>query len=382
MPAAHNSPLALLGGLSADQFLRDYWQKKPLLVRQAYQPGWITQQEVFGYGAADDIEARLVAKRRGRWHVSFGPQNALPREKRDWTLLVQGVNQRHRGAATLMQSLDFLPFWRLDDVMLSFAAPGGGVGPHVDSYDVFLLQVEGRRRWRISQQRDLSLVPGLPLKMLANFEATEEWQLEPGDMLYLPPQVAHEGVAVDACLTASIGFRAPHFAELQREFLHFAADASDLAGRYSDRGRKATSHPGELDDHLIEQACKRILAARFEEADVVQFLGSYLSEPKATVFFDAMPQKAWQQAMRRITEGVALDARSIMLYRGKYFFINGEELGATGAERRLLTLLADRRRLDRRDLQKASSALLEQLGEWLEAGWLNLESCDERQHAN
>jgi 50S ribosomal protein L16 3-hydroxylase len=377
MPAAHNSPLALLGGLSAEQFLRDYWQKKPLLVRNAYQPGWITPDDVFGYAAADDIEARLVAKRRERWQVSFGPQSTLPREKRDWTLLVQGVDQRHRGAAALLRSLDFLPFWRLDDVMLSFAVPGGGVGPHVDSYDVFLLQVQGSRRWRISQQRDLSLVPGLPLKILANFKATQEWQLDAGDMLYLPPHIAHEGVAIDRCLTASLGFRAPTFAELQREFLHFAADASTLPGRYGDQGRSATSHPGELDDHLIQQASKQILARRFSEDDVVQFLGGYLSEPKATVFFDAMPQKAWRLAMRRILEGVELDARSIMLYRGKRFFINGEELGATGAERRLLTRLADRRQLDRHELQKASAAVIEQLGEWLQAGWLNLGHCDD-----
>ena len=377
MPAAHNSPLALLGGLSAEQFLRDYWQKKPLLVRQAYQPGWITKEEVFGYAAADDIEARLVAKRRQRWHVSYGPQTTLPRAKRDWTLLVQGVNQRHRAAADLLQSLDFLPFWRLDDVMLSFAVPGGGVGPHVDSYDVFLLQVEGSRRWRISRQRDRSLLAGMPLKILANFDASDEWQLDPGDMLYLPPQIAHEGVALDHCLTASLGFRAPTFAELQREFLHFAADASILPGRYSDRGRSATSHPGELDDHLVEQACQQILTARFDEADVVQFLGGYLSEPKATVFFDALPDKAWRVALRRMAQGVELDARSIMLYRGRRVFINGEALGATGEERRLLSRLADRRRLDRDDLQKASSALLEQLGEWLQAGWLNLRPSDE-----
>ena len=290
---------------------------------------------------------------------------------------MQGVNQRHRSAAALLQSLDFLPFWRLDDVMLSFAVPGGGVGPHIDSYDVFLLQVEGSRRWRVSQQRDLSLVPGLPLKILANFEATQEWLLEPGDMLYLPPQIAHEGVAVDRCLTASLGFRAPTFAELQREFLHFAADHSSLSGRYGDRGREPTSHPGELDDHLIEQTSMRILKTRFSQDDVVQFLGGYLSEPKATVFFDAMPDKAWRTAMRDMAGGIALDARSILLYRGKRFFMNGEELGATGEERRLLTRLADRRRLDRHDMQKASDALLEQLGEWLQAGWLNLGPSDD-----
>jgi 50S ribosomal protein L16 3-hydroxylase len=372
MQQAKHRPHALLGGLSAEVFLRDYWQKKPLLVRGACDPGWISREEVFALAAADDIEARLVARAKDRWRVSFGPQKTLPRQKRDWTVLVQGVNLHHSAAATLLQSLDFLPFWRLDDVMLSYAVPGGGVGPHLDSYDVFLLQVEGTRRWRISHQRDTALVPGLPLKVLANFEAEEEWLLEPGDLLYLPPGVAHEGTAISHCLTASLGFRAPSYEELNREFLHHMADSVIVPGRYTDRGRRVTRHPGELDDHLIEAAAKKLLVNRLNRDDVVEFLGCYLSEPKATVFFEGVAGKQWQRMKPRIRAGLELDPRTIMLYRGRMVFINGEVLGATGAERRLLVRLADRRKLDARELEAASAALVEQFGEWLLAGWLKL----------
>jgi 50S ribosomal protein L16 3-hydroxylase len=370
MPVAHDRPLAFLGGLSATHFMREYWQKKPLLVRGAYRPDWISSSEVQEIGQADDIEARLVSKIGRRWKVRFGPQTELPRQKRNWTLLVQGVNLRHRAAAELLQSIDFLPAWRLDDVMLSYAVPGGGVGPHVDSYDVFLLQVTGRRRWRISRQKDRALLPNQPLKILANFKAGEDWVLEPGDMLYLPPDVAHDGVAESNCLTASIGFRAPSYQELQQEFLQYAAETTSAAGRYGDRGREPTRHPGEIDAHFIGEVSKRLLKLQFTNDQVIEFLGGYLSEPKANVFFDAP-----LRSRRQLIEGAAviLDARSIMLYHRKRFFLNGESVTASASERRLLRQLADARRLEPAQRVDASAAFNDQLQEWLEAGWIHVE---------
>ncbi len=370
MPVAHERPLAFLGGLSATRFMREYWQKKPLLVRAAYPPDWITPLEVREMAAGNDIEARLVSRQRGRWKVSFGPQQCLPRQRRDWTLLVQGVNLYHAAAAQLLQSIDFLPAWRLDDVMLSYAVPGGGVGPHIDSYDVFLLQVTGRRIWRISRSTDQSMVPNLPLKILANFEPEDEWLLEPGDMLYLPPHVAHDGIADSECLTASVGFRAPSYEELTREFLHYVADHTASQGIYGDRGRKPTQAPGELDDDLIEKVSERLLALQFAKTQVIEFLGSHLSEPKATVFFDQHTKKPQRL---RSSSSLVLDPRSIMLYRGGRFFLNGESIGATALERRLLQRLANQRRLDATELKASTAALNRQLEEWLDAGWLHVE---------
>jgi len=364
---------SLLGEMTPQRFLRDYWQKKPLVVRGAWRTDWMTPSELFALAARPDIEARLVLASRGQWKVSFGPQPAMPAKKRDWTLLVQGVNLWSREADLLLQSVHFLPRWRLDDVMVSYAAPGGGVGPHLDSYDVFLLQVAGHRRWRISRQQNLTMTPGLPLKILEGFAHDEEWTLAPGDMLYLPPNLAHEGVAIDGCLTASIGFRAPTFVEAAREFLHHAADTLEISGRYSDRGREPAAHPGEIDQHLIDAIEARISALSFGRESVVEFLGSYLSEPKPTVFFDERESGgATRIAERARRRGIRLDARSTLLFHEGRFFFNGEMFKATGRERRLLRALADHRVLSGAEIRDASPLFTHQVCEWLADGWLQL----------
>src|SRR5439155_8345072 len=189
---------ALLGGATPARFLRRCWQKQPLLVRGAIArfEGLLPARALFALAGRDDVESRLVMREHGRWSVRQGPFRradfqALPR--RNWTLLVQGLNMHLDAADALLQRFAFIPFSRLDDVMVSYDAPGGGVGPHCDSYDVFLLQGKGRRRWRIGRQRDLALKPRMPLKILARFRPEQEWVLGPGDMLYLPPAIAHEG---------------------------------------------------------------------------------------------------------------------------------------------------------------------------------------------
>src|SRR6186713_1063103 len=196
--------------LDIKRFMRRHWQREPLLVRGAF-PGFqdpLSPREVLALSGHEGVASRLVHRRGTQWSVDHGPFSAqrikqLPR--RDWTVLVQDTNRFSPAAAALLA--------RIDDVMVSYAVPGGGVGPHVDSYDVFLLQGRGRRRWRISRQRDHSFVPGLPLKVLQRFRPEEDWVLEAGDMLYLPPGIAHDGVAESECLTWSIGFRAPTDAE-------------------------------------------------------------------------------------------------------------------------------------------------------------------------
>jgi 50S ribosomal protein L16 3-hydroxylase len=217
-------PLALLGGLTPATFMKRHWQKKPLLVRgaiDAFQP-LLARGELFELAQRDEVESRLVARSGSRWQFRRGPfrRRALPPLARpNWTLLVQGVDLHDARAHELLSQFRFVPQARLDDLMISYASDGGGVGPHFDSYDVFLLQAQGRRRWRIGRQDDLSLVPGLPLKILANFVPQEEYVLEPGDLLYLPPRYAHDGIAQGECQTYSIGFRAPARGELARGLL-------------------------------------------------------------------------------------------------------------------------------------------------------------------
>jgi 50S ribosomal protein L16 3-hydroxylase len=260
--------------------------------------------------------------------------------------------------------------------MISYAVDGGGVGPHVDSYDVFLLQTHGQRRWRISAQQDLRLVEGLPLKILRQFVAEQEFILEPGDMLYLPPQYAHEGVALGECMTCSIGFRAPAYQELGGAFLQFMADSIELPGRYTDPGRKPTSHPARIDSDLLAGVSAALQNVRFTPDDIAIFLGEYLSEPKANVVFAAPAQKlsASRFAKQAALRGVALARKTQMLYRGKHLFINGESFGLAVADRAIMGALADARALTPAQMVGLSADVAEALYLWYCDGWIWLEA--------
>jgi 50S ribosomal protein L16 3-hydroxylase len=367
----------LLGGISPQQFLRDYWHKKPLLIRQAI-PGFtplLTRDALFELAQRDDVEVRLISHFDEQWQMQNGPFDQLPSaEQKDWTLLVQGVNLHDDAADALMQEFRFIPDARLDDLMISYATDTGGVGPHFDSYDVFLLQAHGQRRWRISAQDDLSLVDGVPLKILRNFRPEQEFVLEPGDMLYLPPQYAHDGAAVGECMTYSIGFRAPSYQELGESFLQFMADSIDLPGRYADPDLRLNKHPAEIDRAMLMRITSEIMKVQFTESDITIFLGEYLTEPKTNVFFDSpagtlTPARFRQRAARH---GVALSRKTRMLYRGKHVFINGESFAVSAADKAALSMLADQRRLEGNDVEHVSQDVMEALHTWYEDGWLTL----------
>ena len=290
----------------------------------------------------------MVRRQQGKWLLDHGPFDrsdfaALPDQR--WTLLVQGLNLLLPAADTLLRRFAFMPYARLDDVMLSYAAPGGGVGPHVDSYDVFLLQGEGRRRWRISRQHDLALDPRAPLKVLKSFRAEQEWILEPGDMLYLPPGVAHEGVALDTCTTYSIGFRAPDAMELATGFLDFLHDGITLEGRYTDPDLTPTLHPAQIPSSMVSDSLRRLEKIRWGRREVERFLGEFLSNPKPTVIFEQpeklMPPARFASLMTRA--GIQLDRRTVMLYRGDVFYINGEAVRVTPSAHSTLATLANTR---------------------------------------
>ncbi|RRV39790.1 cupin domain-containing protein [Pseudomonas sp. o96-267] len=283
-----DTPLQLLGGLTAREFLRDYWQKKPLLVRQAI-PDFespISPDELAGLALEEEVESRLVIEHGERpWELQRGPFNEdtfqdLP--ERDWTLLVQAVDQFVPEVAELLEDFKFLPKWRIDDLMISFAAPGGGVGPHFDNYDVFLLQAHGHRRWQIGQMCDADspLLPHADLKILAQFEPTDEWVLAPGDMLYLPPCLAHCGTAEDDCMTYSVGFRAPSAAEVLTHFTDFLGQFLPDEERYSDADIQPSEDPNQIQRDALERLKALLNEHMSDERLLMTWFGQFMTEPK------------------------------------------------------------------------------------------------------
>jgi len=371
--------LALLGNLTPQQFFRDYWHKRPLLIRQAipdFTPT-LSRDALFDLASRDDVESRFISQTRKQWRLEHGPLvEPPPLKRKGWTLLIQGVNLHDNRVNELMQRFRFIPDTRLDDLMISYATDGGGVGPHFDSYDVFLLQAYGKRRWQISAQKDLTLMEGLPLKILKNFVPEQEFVLEPGDMLYLPPHYAHDGVAVGECMTYSIGFRAPSHQELGQAFLQFLADSVNLPGRYADPDLSVTKHPAKIDRSMLSRVCKQLAKVKFTENDIAIFLGEYLSEPKQNVFFDSPvrpmnPARFMQAAAKH---GVKLSRKTRMLYRGRHLFVNGESFMMGRDDKDTLVLLADTRKLDGQHILQASPDIQEALLTWYEDGWLELGS--------
>ena len=367
-----NTPLALLGGLTASQFMRKHWHKKPLLVRQAI-PGFkapIPRARLLAMAGEDGVESRLIQQLDGdNWKLSHGPlsRRSLPAlTKPGWTVLVQGVDMHDAKAHELLQQFRFVPEARLDDLMISFATDQGGVGPHFDSYDVFLLQAHGKRRWRIGRHKDLSLQPDKPLKILSNFEPEEEFVLEPGDMLYLPPKWAHDGVAEGECMTYSIGFRSPDRGELGRELLLRMSDEPDELDTpviYKDPKQEAVSNPAMIPEGMYEFAREALKKAMAEPLALERALGEYLSDPKPNVWFEHGDENG-------MFESVVLDRRTRMMYDAKHIFINGESYLAGGRDATLMRKLADTKALSRKDLATASDDALELLSAWFDAGWV------------
>jgi len=365
-------PLALLGGLTPSQFMKRHWQKKPLLVRNAI-PGFVPcvgRSELVALAGRDEVESRLIVDSDKGWKMKHGPlskRNLPPFSQKKWTFLVQGVDLHHDGVHALMQQFRFVPDARLDDLMISYATDGGGVGPHFDSYDVFLLQAHGQRRWRIGRNKDLSLVPGMPLKILQNFEAEEEFVLNPGDMLYLPPKYAHDGIAEGECMTWSIGFRSPQEGELARELLLGLADeAFDGVGDslYRDPKQPAVSSPAAVPTAMVDFARSAIAKALKDPHLMESLLGEYLTEPKANVWFDPVDDAC------DVSAGVQLDRRTRMMYDARHVFINGESFRVAGRDGRWLRKLADDRVLLGSACASLSDDARQALMDWAAAGWL------------
>ncbi|PTR16651.1 50S ribosomal protein L16 3-hydroxylase [Nitrosospira sp. Nsp2] len=368
----------LLGGISPTHFLRNYWQKKPLLIRGAIPgfEGLLTRDELIKLSCEGEAESRLVMQRNGKWHVGTGPftAHAFSRlSNKNWTLLVQDVNHFLPSARELLLKFKFIPYARLDDLMVSYAPEGGGVGPHFDSYDVFLLQGMGRRLWQISAQRDKRLVADAPLKILHDFRPEQEWELEPGDMLYLPPGYAHNGVAKDACMTYSIGFRAPDNQELATQFLVYLQDNTVIDGIYSDPHLHLQPHPARISRQMLRQIGTALNKIKWSEDDVERFTGMYLTEPKPHVFFTPPPHPMSRREFdfRVRKDSLKLNLKSRMLCSGTNIFLNGDIYAARTIAHKLSEQLADLFILQ--DVEEFDDETLALLYEWYTYGYVELE---------
>jgi 50S ribosomal protein L16 3-hydroxylase len=339
--------------MSATRFLREYWQKKPLLIRNAV-PGFhglISPTRVFDLACRGHVESRLVVRQGSDWQLRHGPFNPSrfsrpPRGK--WTVLVQGLNLHLPAAERLLMRFNFIPYSRLDDVMVSYAPPGGGVGPHFDSYDVFLLQGMGRRLWQIGAQGDRDLLPDAPLRILSRFTPEQEWELEPGDMLYLPPHYAHNGVAVDHCMTYSIGFRAPSRIELASRFLDFLQERlPDEETLYADPDLTPSRNPASIPPGMIGRMSDMLGILKWHPDDIRRFVGLYLSEPKRGIVFSGPSRPlAPKTFFRRCAQlGLRLTPATLMLYSELDFYLNGEHYRVNKHAGAVLARLADNREL-------------------------------------
>ena len=373
-----NTALTLLGGLTPEQFMKRHWQKKPLLIRQALpnMTPLIERAKLLAMVESEEVESRLIVRKGAHWTLKKGPmgRKSLPSFKTpDWTVLVQGVDLHNDVVHSLLQQFRFVPDARLDDLMISYATDGGGVGPHFDSYDVFLLQAHGQRRWRIGRQKKFELQEGVPLKILKEFRPEAEFVLNPGDMLYLPPGYAHDGIAVGECMTYSVGFRAPRSAELASGLLmglseEMAEDCSAAADAlYQDPHQVAAIQDASVPKALQDFAQQAVSKALKDPQILNCLLGESLTEPKPNVWFDTpdygdLPNYAWPTQ-------VQLDRRTKMLFDAKHIFINGESFRAAGQDAKLLRKLANDKILSSAQAAQLSDDAAELMQAWWEEGW-------------
>lgn len=381
---AQSPTLFRIGDVDVETFMKTDWQRNARLFRNAiadFQP-LCTTEELLELALNADAETRLIEQTENGWSLSHGPLDALPsRKQKNWTVLVQGLNLLLKPAAQLLDRFRFVPDARLDDLMVSFATDGGGVGPHFDSYDVFLLQMHGQRRWRISAQTSLDLVEGLPLKILKDFQVEQEFVLNPGDMLYLPPRYAHDGVAIGECTTLSIGFRAPTAAELLASVLQQLADDvrshPELnAQRFCDPLRGICKEPARLPADLLQWVSDHLKNFQPDAGSIEKGLLCERTEPKDNVMFNAPNRAVGTRTAHKLltTQGLCLHDASRLMLGDHGFAINGEWFPyfEDNAANTLVAQLAHVRMLPalKQANVEQTDALTQWMADMLDAGWI------------
>jgi 50S ribosomal protein L16 3-hydroxylase len=394
------------GKLNVEQFKTKHWQKKPLLVRSALPSpeSLISKQELLILGKDGQCEARLITRSKNNaWQLTHGPfsddssgQPSYPK-KGSWTVLVQGVDTVNANIHELMADFRFAGDALLDDVMISYATDGGGVGPHLDSYDVFLIQLHGSRQWRISPPKSTPAIfeEGLPVKILKTFSPTQEWLLEPGDMLYLPAGWGHDGVAVGECMTASVGFRAPDRNEWLNAYLDDLSDSledilspiskrlkvlpSKLENKSNEKPAQIISAiPDQFGEWVDELMGKGVAEKPETKAHIRELAGRFLTEPKNQTTFTAPVKPVSPAAFSKslLTKGIRLNLASRCLYSQtpKTFFLNGESFSVSTKQLNTLALLADTKQLGGKGvcLVPLDADLMESFYEWYENGWITI----------
>ena len=357
-------PLTQIANLTTEQFMTEHWHVKPFLFRQAF-PNFepLCDLDTIAEMASDeDIESRLIQYGKNGWTLEQGPFDELPpMKKKAWTVLIQGIDHHLPEAYDLLQLFRFIPDARLDDIMLSLASDGGGVGPHYDSYDVFLLQMHGKRRWKIGPLLNKELEEGVPLKILKEFEPTEEFVLEPGDMLYLPPNYGHDGIAEGTCSTLSIGFRAPTQAEVLSGILRDMADQIEqdpgmTQTLFSDPARGLQKNPAEIPDDLLNFGFNLIRQFSAKSPQIQRSMGILLTEPKPHVYFvnNTEDQEIHEIISVLGERGIALSMKTKMLFKDTDFYINGDAVNPTSALTvKQLQMLANQREMEPIDAAEA-----------------------------
>lgn len=344
--------MAILGDLTAEQFLNDYWQKKPLLIRNAYPVEQLdfTPDDLAGLAGEEFIESRLIScDPKDHWQLSHGPffvEDFENLQGLNWTLLVQAVDHWVPEIRQLLAYFKFIPNWRIDDIMISYAPTGGGVGPHYDQYDVFLLQLSGQRRWQIGPYCDdhSPMKPELPVKVLEHMEVTDEWVLGPGDMLYLPPGIAHDGVsASDDCMTCSVGFRAPSKATVLSEYFGWLSAQIPSSDRFEDPDLMLQSHSGEITDQAIERVQNILTEAIADKTSLKQWFGQYMTEPK---YPDQMEQELElndQDILDQLSVPnlIVRNESSRYAFDQQYLYVDGISYAYQTSQRQLVETLCD-----------------------------------------
>jgi len=378
--------LQLPSSISIQDFLNDYWQKRPLLMRNAVHDHDfnLTPEELAGLSCEEEVESRMVLRHGEKdWELRHGPFDEalfsrLPEQ--DWTLLVQDVDKYLPEAAELLRAFHFIPSWRFDDVMVSYAVPGGSVGPHTDTYDVFLIQARGRRRWQIGNRAENpGLLPDLPIRVLADFEPEDEWLLEPGDVLYLPPGVAHWGIGEDGdCMTWSVGLRAPSVPEMLGSFTQYLLDQVPEEAHFTDPALSPQESPSRIRSEALSVTHQQLDAWLLNTDLRQRWFGCFSTEVKEHLFIEPRENTVQQTQLAALFAGQSWQRHPFSRWawsertdgQGLYLFVCGEVFELPDNCREKIRQLCDAEPLDETLLQDVSPELLIVLTRLINENWL------------